>query len=63
MSYYFDKFNVKLKDINPFSDNMMVDLDKRKNIRSNNDEYSIIQRNLSRMMLTHQYNERKMKNL
>jgi len=26
MSYYFDKFNVKLKDLNPFSENMISDL-------------------------------------
>ncbi|CDW72472.1 UNKNOWN [Stylonychia lemnae] len=63
MSYYFDKFNVKLKDLNPFSENIISDLNQRKNTRSNNDEYSLTQRNLSRMMLMQQYNARKMRHI
>ena len=52
MNYYFDKFNVKLKDINPFANNVTTDLDKSKSLRIGNDDYSLTKRNLQRMLLS-----------
>eukprot|EP00347_Sterkiella_histriomuscorum_P000321 403376328 len=63
MNYYFDKFNVKLKDLNPFTDQKVLKLESDKKQRTEKDEYSLTQRNLSRMMLNRQYNQRKLNNM
>ena len=63
LNFYFDKFNVKKRDLNPFNSNLVVDLDQRKNYRSVRDEYSFKAKNLSRQTLNKQYNEKRYENI
>jgi hypothetical protein len=41
MDFYFDKYNMKFSDLNPFCENSVPDLSIRKSSRLPKDEYSV----------------------